>query len=95
VPAVVPLTAGEQASFTGSIVGTVTDPSRGVVPRAEVVVTNVGTNEGQEVQTDTSGTYFVPNLKPGVYRLEVSASGFKRFAQSGITLPSSAAPVAV
>lgn len=75
-----------QASFTGSIVGTVTDPSRGVVPRAEVVVTNMGTNEVQEVQTDKTGTYFVPNLKPGVYRLEISASGFKRFAQSGITL---------
>ena len=68
-----------QASFTGTILGTVTDTTRGVIPGADVTVTNLGTNESRVVQTDRSGTYVVPNLKPGTYRLEVSAGGFRTF----------------
>jgi len=75
-----------QSSFTGGIVGTVTDATRGVIQGAEVIVTNLATNEFQAVQTDRSGTYFVPNLKPGTYRVELRATGFKRFVRSGITL---------
>lgn len=75
-----------QAGFTGSIVGTVTDATQGAIVGADVVVTNLGTNQSQAAHTDRSGTYVVPNLPPGSYSLEVSAPGFKRFARLGVTL---------
>ncbi len=75
-----------QASFTGTILGTVTDPSGAVVPGARVLVKNAGTNETVPVTTDGFGNFFVPNLKPGSYRVEVAADGFKRALREGITL---------
>ncbi len=75
-----------QASFTGTILGTVTDPARAVIANAKVIVTNLGTNETAAAQTDAAGNYFVPNLKPGTYRVAVEAAGFKRFAQEPIPL---------
>src|SRR5206468_1607424 len=56
------------------------------IPEADVVVTNVGTNQSVTVRTDRSGTYVVPNLQPGTYTLEVSVTGFKHMVRSGITL---------
>jgi hypothetical protein len=75
-----------QAGFTGSIVGTVIDATHAAIPEADVIVTNVGTNQSVAVRTDRSGTYLVPNLQPGTYSLEVSATGFKHMVRSGITL---------
>jgi hypothetical protein len=76
-----------QASFTGTILGTVTDPAGAVVAGAAVSVSNLATNELHRVQTDGSGNYFVPNLKPGAYSVSVEsveASGFKRFIQDRV-----------
>lgn len=75
-----------QASFTGTILGVVTDPSGAVVAGAKVVVKNTGTNESAALTTDEFGNYFVPNLKPGAYRVEVEAQGFKRSVREGIVL---------
>ena len=75
-----------QAGFTGSVVGTVIDATHAAIPEADVIVTNVGTNQSVAVRTDRSGTYFVPNLQPGTYSLDISATGFKRMVRSGITL---------
>lgn len=75
-----------QASFTGTILGTVTDPNGAVVRGAQVRVVNLATNETAAVTTDDAGNYFVPNLKPGAYRVEVEAAGFKRFVQDRLPL---------
>jgi hypothetical protein len=75
-----------QASFTGTILGTVTDPAGAVVVGAAVSISNLATNELHRVQTDGSGNYFVPNLKPGAYSVSVEASGFKRFIQDRVPL---------
>ena len=64
-----------QASFTGTIVGTVTDPAGAVIAGAKVTVTNTATNEVARTAADTAGNYFVPNLRPGTYKVEVEASG--------------------
>lgn len=63
-----------------------TDPAGAVVANAKVAVTNLGTNELAEVRCDSLGNYFVPNLKPGAYRVTVEAPGFKRFVSEGIPL---------
>lgn len=61
----------------GSVTGTVTDPSGGVVPNAQVTITNEGTGLKRQTTTDTSGTYRVLDLPQGNYTIEVTATGFK------------------
>jgi hypothetical protein len=62
----------------GSIVGIVTDQSRGAVIGAKVKALNQQTNEQQEVTTNETGYYEFPLLRPGRYRLAVEAVGFER-----------------
>jgi hypothetical protein len=71
---------------TGTITGTVADSSGAVVAGAKVAVTNAGTNARLEVVTNESGNYTAPLLPPGSYELNVTASGFKAYTQSGIVL---------
>jgi hypothetical protein len=75
-----------QASFTGAILGTVTDPSGAAVTSARLTVTNMATNESVRASSDAAGNYFVPNLRPGTYSIAIEASGFKRFRQDQIPL---------
>ncbi len=50
--------------ITGDIVGTVRDPSGGVVPGAKVVLTNTATGVQISTVTDSTGSYTFPWLKP-------------------------------
>jgi hypothetical protein len=75
-----------QASFTGSILGTLTDPSGSAIAGANVSMTNVRTNETSTTKSDASGNYLVPNLRPGEYVVTIEAAGFKKFVQDGIPL---------
>ena len=56
-----------QSTF-GSITGIVTDPSGGAVPKAQVTVTNEGTQAVRETNTGATGVFNVANLDIGVYR---------------------------
>jgi hypothetical protein len=62
---------------TGSIVGTITDPSDAVVTGAEVAITDSGTGQVIHVTTNSAGTYNSGALIPGDYTLQVSAKGFR------------------
>ena len=73
-------------SFTASLFGSVTDTSGAGIPNASVVAVNEATNTRAEGKSDLSGKYILPGLAPGRYRLEGTASGFKKFVQSGIEL---------
>ncbi len=77
--------AGAQTT-TGAILGTVRDGTGGVIPRAEVVVTNLGTNYSRRALTDDVGQYLFRELPVGGYRVEVTANGFKTFVQTGVVL---------
>lgn len=72
------------AQGSGSIYGTVTDPSGSVVVNATVTITNEATGIRRALQTGTGGEYLVFPLPVGSYRVEVEASGFTRKAQTGI-----------
>jgi hypothetical protein len=61
---------------TGSIVGTVADPSGAAVPNAKVVITNTGTGQATTLNTNSAGVYNSGSLVPGVYKVQVSAKGF-------------------
>jgi hypothetical protein len=70
----------------GSIVGTVTDQSGAMVPKATVRVTNTSTGLTREAVTDTSGYYSVANLPQGSYDVAITASGFKPLTQQGVSV---------
>lgn len=70
------LSATGQTQTTGRISGTVRDQSGALIVRAEVTIVRLETGEQREVHTGTSGTYVLPLLRPGRYRLSVQAAGF-------------------
>ena len=73
-------------STNGSISGRVTDPSHAVIANANVAAVNAGTNFRYETSTTNSGEYYLTNLRPGSYRLEVEKSGFKKLLQPDVVL---------
>lgn len=72
--------------FRATLTGTVTDPSGASVPNATVKATNTANNSTKEVKTTSDGVYTIPYLDPGVYDVEVSATGFQLLKRSNITL---------
>lgn len=73
-------------SGVGTILGTVTDSSGAIVANAKVDVTNVATNVTQSAQTTSVGTYNVPYLRPGTYKVTVTMAGFEKSVVAGVTL---------
>jgi hypothetical protein len=69
--------------FQGNVRGAVKD-SGGVIPGAEVVLTNEGTNVARTTTTNEAGEYNFPNLAPGTYSLKVSLQGYKAYQQAGV-----------
>ncbi|MCI0625787.1 MAG: carboxypeptidase-like regulatory domain-containing protein [Acidobacteria bacterium] len=71
---------------TGTIVGTVTDPSGAVVAGVAVTVTNEETGLRRNVSTSSRGEYTANLLPIGRYTVEGELSGFKKAKVSGIVL---------
>ena len=65
-------------AVTGTVLGTVTDSSGGVVPNAKVTLTEVNTGIVHTSQTNASGNYNFPDLPEGNYSVTVEAQGFKK-----------------
>jgi hypothetical protein len=74
------LTAGSVWSqdTKGTISGRVTDPSGSVIPGAQVVVTNSAMGTKSDLTTNAEGIYRAAALSPGIYQIEVVATGFKK-----------------
>ena len=70
----------------GTISGTVTDSSGGVLPNANVTITNVATGVDRSTSTNADGLYTAPNLLPGSYEVKFAAPGFKSERRTGIAL---------
>jgi Carboxypeptidase regulatory-like domain len=62
---------------TADILGTVTDATGAVVPNANIVLTNLGTNEKRTSQSNGSGDYNFTLLPVGHYSIAVKATGFE------------------
>ena len=77
-------------SERGNITGVVTDATGAAVANAPVNIVNKATNTAEHVTTTGTGEYNAPNLSPGVYRVEVSAPGFRSFAADNVTLTAGA-----
>jgi hypothetical protein len=77
---------------TSSISGTVTDPSGGVVPGANVTLTNEGTGIANVQKTTAAGVYSFPSLPVGTYSVQVEMKGFRTVRRPGQTLEVGTAP---
>ena len=84
---------GGGASTTGSIAGKVSDTSGGVLPGAEVTATQTDTGLKRSTVSEANGSYTLPNLPVGPYRLEVNLPGFKSYVRTGLVLQVNDAPV--
>ena len=80
------------AQATAELNGRVTDESSAVLPGVTVTATQMETGFTRTVVTSDNGTYVMPNLPTGPYRLEVSLQGFKTYVQTGIVLQVGATP---
>ena len=61
---------------TGTISGSITDPSGAGVPEAKVTITNVATAATRVATTDASGTYSIPTVAVGRYDVAIEKLGF-------------------
>jgi hypothetical protein len=72
----IPLLIAQTAS-TGALTGTVTDPSKAVVTKAQVVITNLATGKSQTTGTGADGGFRFSLLTPGKYKVKIDMAGFK------------------
>jgi outer membrane receptor protein involved in Fe transport len=73
-------------SRTAAIVGTVTDPSGGLVSGAKVTVSNILTRESKTAITSDLGEYTVLDLLYGQYEVTIEKEGFKRLSRPSLVL---------
>lgn len=62
----------------GTLRGTVTDQTGGLVPGAKVVITGTETGEVRETTTNDQGIYVFAEIRPIVYQVTVEATGFQK-----------------
>jgi hypothetical protein len=73
-------------STNASLEGRVTDHSKALIADAKVTVVNAGTNFRYEGATNGSGEYYLTNLLPGSYRIEIEKLGFKKIVKPDVIL---------
>src|SRR5437867_1669114 len=81
------------AQATAQISGRVQDTTGAVLPGVEVTATQTGTGIARTAVTNESGTYVLPNVPIGPYRLQAALPGFRTYVQSGIVLEVNSNPV--
>jgi hypothetical protein len=82
-----PRALAQLASQT-ALVGTVTDTAGLVVPGAQVVAVNTGTQDTYEATTNTEGYYDIQFVRAGKYDITITMSGFQTFKASGVEVAS-------
>src|SRR5437879_6560361 len=80
------------AQATAQISGTVQDQSGAVLPGVQLTATQTETGVSRMTLSNETGTYTLPNLPVGPYRLEAGLPGFRTFVQTGIVLQVNANP---
>ncbi|MBL8177847.1 MAG: TonB-dependent receptor [Bryobacterales bacterium] len=74
------------AQDSAVLTGTISDSTGAVVLGAQVTAINVATNFETTTTTNAEGLYRLPFLRPGTYRVRVSANGFKSFVRDNVEL---------
>src|ERR1700674_5081757 len=78
---------------TAQISGTARDQSGAVLPGVEITVTQTDTGITRSTVSNETGSYALPNLPVGPYKLEAALPGFRTYVQTGIVLQVNGNPV--
>jgi hypothetical protein len=73
-------------SETATVSGQVVDPSGLNITGAQVKLVDIDRDTSIGATTNTSGLYTFPSVKPGRYRIEVTAAGFRVVNVTGLTV---------
>jgi hypothetical protein len=73
-------------TYTGRILGTVTDQTGAAMANAQVVITDMQRGVTRSLTTDQAGEYVAPDLSPGVYKVRAEAKGFRSVERLNIQL---------
>lgn len=77
-----------QAVQTATLTGTVRDSTGAVLPGGTITVSSPSQVGGVQTSvTDAQGIYRFPGLRPGVYQMDATLSGFKNVKRADVTLP--------
>lgn len=88
--AVLAAAAFAQMTVTGSIMGTVIDPSGDVIAGARVTLTSEHTGETRNAVTADTGSFNLLAVPADTYSLRVEHAGFKTFQRTGLVLTANA-----
>ena len=77
-----------QATNTGTLIGSVMDPSGAVLAGATVSITDLSTRASRTLKTNTEGRYIFVNVPPGTYDVTVALKGFRtaKFTQQEVSV---------
>jgi hypothetical protein len=70
-----------QATASGTILGTISDPSQAVINGAEVTITSASSGSSRTMVTNNSGSYRFDLLQAGAYKLTVKSNNFTTAVQ--------------
>ena len=73
-------------STNAAITGQITDPLKAVIVQAKVTAINNNTNVRYGGTTNQTGSYLIPSVPPGDYRIEVEKTGFKTIVKPDVIL---------
>ena len=71
---------------TGTLVGTVTDPSGAALPSSKVTIRHLATGDSRDVTANDRGEFTASFLRTGDYAVTVTAKGFKTKTINNITI---------
>ncbi|HEX6717941.1 MAG TPA: carboxypeptidase regulatory-like domain-containing protein, partial [Pyrinomonadaceae bacterium] len=73
-------------SINASLTGRITDPAKALIVDAKVTAISASTNFAYETKTNDSGEYYLANLPPTSYRIEIEKPGFKKLIRPNVIL---------
>src|SRR5213593_149729 len=77
---------GQVDVASATLKGTITDQHDALVPGATVTATSIDKGISRTAKTGTDGTYQIPVLPPGAYKVEIEAPGFSKVVNENVRL---------
>jgi hypothetical protein len=81
-----PVAHAQGVGASGSVSGTVIDPTGAVIPKGTVTAEDVSRGIRLTANVDSNGQYRFANLPPGTYNLSAQIPGFQSQIQKGVTV---------
>ncbi|MBI3210047.1 MAG: TonB-dependent receptor [Candidatus Solibacter usitatus] len=80
------MTSASAQVLYGTLVGTVSDPSGAVVPKAAIAVKNPATGWSREIVSDDDGRFSLLNVPAGDLEMKVRGTGFRPWSRTAVTV---------